>query len=44
MTTCVINDYTLSYNYGAKMNSKKVTLQSEIKGDTELFFSIEKLN
>ena len=43
VTICVIDDYTLSYNYGSKMNSKKVTLQSEIKGNTELFFTIEKI-
>jgi uncharacterized heparinase superfamily protein len=41
-TECRIENFNLSYNYGSKINSKKLVLLSTIKGTSKLFFSIKK--
>ncbi|WP_160130087.1 alginate lyase family protein [Kordia antarctica] len=43
-TTIRIADYTSSRNYGSKVTSKKVILETNIKGTTTLQFMIEKEN
>jgi len=38
-----IATYYLSYNYGHKTTSRKVTFETKISGTSELHFTIEKL-
>lgn len=41
LSTVKIGEYQLSYNYGHGTVSKKLVLESKIKGDSELFFNIK---
>ncbi len=43
-TELKVEDFILSYNYGSKIISKKLTLHSKITGVSTLHFSIEKLH
>jgi len=42
ITTITIDDFTLSYNYGSKVTSKKVILTSTINGTSTLNYTIQK--